>query len=209
MSKIQRLSLKDQIKDILINQINSGELKPGDKLRELTIAKEFGTSQAPVREAIRCLESLGYVEHKTNTGTTVKTHSIDEIKEAFQIREALEVYSLSSSFNNLQNRSNDLKNINQNIGKAVKNLNSVFELVEKFHFLIIESNSNLLMMNIWKSLEIQCKLSSEFINSKEALNEISDLHSDLVKSINKNDATESSIKIINFYDLLRNLVNME
>ncbi len=206
MSKIQRHSLKDQIKDILISQIISGELKSGDKLLELSIAKEFGTSQAPVREAIRCLESLGYVEHKPNAGTTVKTYSTEEIKEAFQIREALEVYSLSSAFSKLQQISDELKSKSQNINKTVKDPSSFWELIEKFHLLIIEANNNLLMLNIWKLLELHGKIGSGFINKKEDLNNISDLHSELVKSINKNDITESSIKIINYYDLLRNLI---
>ncbi len=209
MSKIQRLPLKDQIKDIIINQINSGELKPGDKLRELAIAKEFGTSQAPVREAIRCLESLGYVQHKPNTGTTVKNFSLQEITESFQIREALEVYSLSSAFSLLQNRTAELNEINKNISRSFKDLIYFFELTEKFHRIIIEANNNILMLNMWNSLSIHFKIASGYINTKEKINKIYELNTEIFKSINKRESTESSINIIKFYDKLSEFVKNE
>ncbi len=57
---VVRQSLKDQVESILIDRMIEGDLAPGDRIKELQIAKELGTSQAPVREAIRCLETLDY-----------------------------------------------------------------------------------------------------------------------------------------------------
>ena len=54
-SSVQRQSLTQQIQTILIERISNGTLLPGDRLKELQIAQEFGTSQAPVREALRML----------------------------------------------------------------------------------------------------------------------------------------------------------
>ena len=50
---VVRQSLKDQVKSILIDRMIDGDLAPGDRIKELQVAKELGTSQAPVREAIR------------------------------------------------------------------------------------------------------------------------------------------------------------
>ena len=58
MSAISRTVLREQVKDILLHRIVSGELKPGERLVETRIASELGTSQAPVREALRDLELL-------------------------------------------------------------------------------------------------------------------------------------------------------
>ena len=53
MSAISRTVLREQVKDVLLQRIVSGELKPGERLVETRIASELGTSQAPVREALR------------------------------------------------------------------------------------------------------------------------------------------------------------
>ena len=90
---VVRQSLKDQVKSILIDRMIDGDLAPGDRIKELQVAKELGTSQAPVREAIRCLETLGYVEHIPHVGAMVKTFNKSEIEEAYQVREALELHS--------------------------------------------------------------------------------------------------------------------
>ena len=55
MATISRTVLREQVKDVLLQRIASGELQPGERLVETRIAQELGTSQAPVREALRDL----------------------------------------------------------------------------------------------------------------------------------------------------------
>ncbi len=52
-------TLSQQVRDGLVELIVSGRLKSGERLVETRIAADFGTSQAPVREALSELESLG------------------------------------------------------------------------------------------------------------------------------------------------------
>ena len=75
IKSVKRESLTEQIKSIIIERILAGSLSPGERLKELQIAGEFGTSQAPVREALRSLQALGYVEHKAHVGAIVKSFS--------------------------------------------------------------------------------------------------------------------------------------
>ena len=49
---LTRTVLREQIRELLLERILKGELQPGDRIVELQIAQEFGTSQAPVREAL-------------------------------------------------------------------------------------------------------------------------------------------------------------
>ena len=62
---LTRTVLREQIRELLLERILKGELQPGDRLVELQIAQELGTSQAPVREAFRELQSLGFVLDET------------------------------------------------------------------------------------------------------------------------------------------------
>ena len=54
-----RYVLREDIKESLIDAILRGRYKPGDRLAEAKLAKEFSVSQSPIREALRDLEMMG------------------------------------------------------------------------------------------------------------------------------------------------------
>jgi DNA-binding GntR family transcriptional regulator len=58
---IARTVLREQVRDVLLERILRGDLEPGERLVETRLARELGTSQAPVREALRDLELLRLV----------------------------------------------------------------------------------------------------------------------------------------------------
>lgn len=66
-----------------------GRLRPGDRLRERTIAAELGISRTPVREALRQLEADGFVSHRPNAGVTVSDLSERSIVELAELRSHL------------------------------------------------------------------------------------------------------------------------
>lgn len=74
----------------LSNQIINGQLKSNEKISEPFIAKTFGTSRAPVREAIRRMEERGLVTRKPHSGCRVALFTIENLLEIFEIRESLE-----------------------------------------------------------------------------------------------------------------------
>src|SRR5262245_65717968 len=90
MSTISRTVLREQVKDILLHRIASGDLKPGERLVETRIAAELGTSQAPVREALRDLELLRMVESEPFRGARVRAFGDDELIEVYPVRAVLE-----------------------------------------------------------------------------------------------------------------------
>jgi DNA-binding GntR family transcriptional regulator len=90
MSAISRTVLREQVKDILLHRIVSGQLKPGERLVETRIASELGTSQAPVREALRDLELLRLVESEPFRGARVREFGDSELIEVYPVRAVLE-----------------------------------------------------------------------------------------------------------------------
>jgi len=87
---ISRSVLSDQVRDHLLQAILDGRYPPGARIVETRVARELGTSQAPVREALRDLEALGVVETTAFRGARVRRPSADELLEAFVIRAELE-----------------------------------------------------------------------------------------------------------------------
>ena len=87
---ISRAVLSDTVKDRLLEAILDGRYPPGSRIIETRAAREFGTSQAPVREALRDLEALGVVEIAAFRGARVRRPSLDELLEAYVVRSELE-----------------------------------------------------------------------------------------------------------------------
>ena len=87
---ITRSVLSDQVKGRLLQAILDGRYPPGARIVETRVAREFGTSQAPVREALRDLEALGVVEVTAFRGARVRHPSVAELLEAFEVRAVLE-----------------------------------------------------------------------------------------------------------------------
>jgi DNA-binding GntR family transcriptional regulator len=87
---IERPVLRDRVKDLLLERIAAGVLPPGSRIVETRVAQELGTSQAPVREALRDLEQLGLVVYEPHRGCSVRALSAAELQEAFPVRAALE-----------------------------------------------------------------------------------------------------------------------
>jgi DNA-binding GntR family transcriptional regulator len=81
--------------------IASGELKPGDPIRQEAVAREFGTSRIPVREALRQLENEGLVDHRPNSGARVAILDFEECVAIYKIRERLEPLAISESVGRL------------------------------------------------------------------------------------------------------------
>src|SRR5216683_765907 len=65
---IKRPSLAETVREEILGRILSGEIQPGERIVEMRIAQELGTSQAPVREALRALEVIGVIESSKNRG---------------------------------------------------------------------------------------------------------------------------------------------
>lgn len=83
-------SLSVQVFDTIRGAIFRGELKPGETLRELGLAKSLNVSQATVREALSHLEQYGLVVRTPNRSTNVATFSNDELIQRERVRLALE-----------------------------------------------------------------------------------------------------------------------
>jgi DNA-binding GntR family transcriptional regulator len=67
-----------------------GELTPGTPLRLEDLARQLGMSISPIREAVRQLEALGLAEHVPHHGAKVMALDVEELRELFSIRLALE-----------------------------------------------------------------------------------------------------------------------
>jgi DNA-binding GntR family transcriptional regulator len=86
----EKRTIADQVCEQLINTIVKGEIPPGYKISESDLAKTYGISRGPLREAIRRLEGLRLVTRIPHVGTSVVSLSNKELFDIYDVREALE-----------------------------------------------------------------------------------------------------------------------
>ena len=122
----------------LRNTILSGKLKPGQNLRQEAIAQELGVSRAPVRDAIRLLESEGLVIVAKNASASVIRLDASELEEIYWLREQLEPAGLVKSLPHLTDEDIfTLRGYIEKLEKVTKE-GDLFQwenLDRKFHFL--------------------------------------------------------------------------
>jgi DNA-binding GntR family transcriptional regulator len=86
-----------RIADHLRDQILSGRLTPGTRIRQDELAEQFNASRLPVREALRILQSAGLVTLRSNKGAWVTSLDQRDCERSYQIRERLEPLLLRES----------------------------------------------------------------------------------------------------------------
>lgn len=94
--------LVDRLAATIRARILSGELASGERLRQESLATEFGVSRTPVREALRQLQSGGLVIVQPNRGAIVHGPSPREIRDAYAVRAELEGFAAELAITHIQ-----------------------------------------------------------------------------------------------------------
>jgi DNA-binding GntR family transcriptional regulator len=98
---VQDGAASQRVADYLRRAILSGEIGPGERIRQEDVAARFGASRLPVREALRILEAEGLTEHHRHKGARVPRLGMHEVAVIYQMRERLEPLALAESLPNL------------------------------------------------------------------------------------------------------------
>src|SRR5437867_2745232 len=92
--------LRAKLRDAILG----GRHEPGERLAISAIARRYGVSAIPVREALRGLEAEGIVEFSPNRGAVVRKLSQAELLETFLLRTTLEILAIRHAIPNLTDR---------------------------------------------------------------------------------------------------------
>jgi len=99
-----RTNLNEKAYDYIMRKLSSGELKPGQKLSEPSLAKACGVSRTPMREAVRRLVEEGVLYQIVKSGTYVTGFGAKEVGDAYEIRSIIESALLGMTVKKLTQR---------------------------------------------------------------------------------------------------------
>jgi DNA-binding GntR family transcriptional regulator len=153
---VERESLSELVKDRILTWILRGDLAPGSRIVETRIARELGTSQAPVREALRDLASLGFIEMKPYRGSWVRKPSRDELIEAIEVRADLE--ALAGRLAASRRTARCIADLTRLLAemRAAGDRGDAHEHALKntqFHERVVEAAGNRTLLRLWSMLE--------------------------------------------------------
>ena len=156
VGNVSRDVLADQVKDRLLTAILAGRYPPDSRIVETRIARELGTSQAPVREALRGLEALGIVEITPFRGARVRRPTADQLLEAYAVRAELEGLAARLAVPLLTDDDLDgLAGLVDEMQAAAgrHDLHAVATADSSFHGRLVELTGNDTLGRVWRSLE--------------------------------------------------------
>lgn len=153
---VSRSVLADQVRDRLLEGILSGRYPPDSRIVETHVAHELGTSQAPVREALRALEAIGIVEISPFRGARVRRPGQEEILEAYVVRSALETLAASLAVPRMSDADiAELLGYGEAMEAAARDGDghAVAEADAHFHGRIVEIADNRTLLKTWRGLQ--------------------------------------------------------
>jgi DNA-binding GntR family transcriptional regulator len=157
VSVVARTVLREQVKEVLLERILRGELKPGDRLVETRIAQELGTSQAPVREALRDLELVNLVESEPFRGSRVRGVSEDDLLQVFPVRAALEELAAKEAARRAEGDVSALEAEVEGMRVAAEKEDPRSQVAHDiaFHRTVVEASGNRVLLQAWLALGIE------------------------------------------------------
>ena len=175
---------------MLVNEIKSGALAPGDRLVETDLAQRLGISRTPVREAIRVLESEGLVAHVPRVGLSVRTLDYSEVMELYAMRAVLEGTAARMAAQAASDiELAELEDINAELKAASADGARSYELNRQFHLALLDGAKNRFltksMIVVQKTLLILGPSTlAETARAQKAVDE----HADILRALRARDA---------------------
>jgi DNA-binding GntR family transcriptional regulator len=150
----QRTMLRDEVRERLLGRILRREHAPGERLIETHLAREFGTSQSPVREALRQLEVLGVVASEPFRGARVREISRGEVLAIQPVRAALEDVAVREAARRVPDDpiAADLVARAAEAAATAGDPARRGERDVRFHERVVEASGNDVLLELWQTL---------------------------------------------------------
>ncbi len=152
---MERATLPLQLAAKLRLAITRGELPPGARLTEITLAAQAGVSRSTVREALRILSKDGLVTLVPMAGAYVTTLSLKDVEEIAEARIGLEMYAARLASSSPRPNLRDAEESLRRLTSAVRGLRwaDVVDADVGFHRGVVSAAGNSRLLQFWQGLE--------------------------------------------------------
>lgn len=190
----------DYVYHQLRNQIIMKKFRAGQRLPEITLAKEFNVSRTPVREALRKLANEGIVQLIPNGGARLLAPTRQEIEGTYEVREYLEILAVKKAAQRITPL--QLCRLEEQVEMEEKSFNerdlqSYLEINNNFHRIIAEASGNIVLAdyidNVLSRTYVYMVFYETFFDFQT--NPSLDEHRAIIKALSNHDE-ELSVKLM-------------
>jgi len=190
-STVNSSNLVTQIARQITDAIVAGRLRPGTRLTELHLSREFGTSRAPVREAARLLESQGLVMFSPRRGFFVRTLKATDLRDLYELRIGLELHAAEIALQRISP---------QQIRGLEKQIDTLYALADQgsverqifedftFHRMLCAAASNARLLRVYDELAMEMRAGITLIGKLyDDPHRIAETHIPILDALKKGD----------------------
>ena len=217
MEMDEYLPLRDVVFNTLRRAILKGELKPGERLMEITLADKLGVSRTPIREAIRKLELEGLVVMAPRKGAKVASITERDLNDVLEVRKGMEVLAISLACKRITGEELEkLETIEQSFQKLIEsgNLTELAEMDVKFHDTIYQATNNQRLVQLLNNLREQMyRYRMEYLKDIAVRRTLAEEHKAICRALRERDEQQAeqyvSIHIDNQQKAISRSLNQE
>jgi DNA-binding GntR family transcriptional regulator len=189
-----------KIKELIIENV----LKPGDKISQEKVANDLGMSKIPLIQALALLSKEGLIQKVPRKGFFVKNFSKEELNDIFVVRSVFEMVGVSTLIEELNtDAENKLKEFLKSfeVYYNQKKTKEAYDLDVKFHYFLIESSKNKIIVNLTEELNILllCFTKGWILDWNISIRQ----HNEIINSILAKDKVKAEYAIRNHINALR------
>ena len=154
------VTLVAQVRECILRAITGGELVPGERIIEGSIAQRLGISRGPVREAARLLEQQGLLVSLPRRGFFVRTFEAKEIEDLYELRECIEVAAVQAAIERADAAGvADLRKQHARIVSCARKgqESALIEAIVAFHRSICALSGNLRLIRLFDEIAIEVR----------------------------------------------------
>lgn len=183
-----------EIAQRVVEAILSQKLAPGERLGEQELADMFGVSRTLVREALMQLQARGFVEVRTRKGWYVVEPSVDEARDAFAARRAVEAGMLRNV--QLEGDGRPLQSVMRRLRGHVAEEQQAIEaadpatrafLLADFHVCLAECLGHKLLSRMMRDLTARTMLAATLYQSTHDAQQSCAQHGEIVDALERGD----------------------
>lgn len=195
MEMDEYLPLRDVVFNTLRRAILKGELKPGERLMEITLADKLGVSRTPIREAIRKLELEGLVVMAPRKGAKVASITERDLSDVLEVRKGMEVLAISLACKRITGEELEkLETIEQSFQKLIEsgNLTELAEMDVKFHDTIYQATNNQRLVQLLNNLREQMyRYRMEYLKDIAVRRTLAEEHKAICRALRERDEQQA------------------
>jgi DNA-binding GntR family transcriptional regulator len=186
-------SKREQVVEYLRRGIENGEFAPGDALIERAIAERTSSSRIPIREALLQLEQQGLVQMVPNRGAFVRSPSMQQVCELYEVREAVEGMAARLAAERAdQNHFRQFGHFFREFLTEPEqmNLGAVLQRSLEFHEAIVKASKNTLIATMATNIRERIRLSREELYAHASLERVREgaaEHVEILEALNAKD----------------------